>query len=325
MTHAMTDRADIPLVPAPTDDRRARRRPSLRPRLAPYLFSAPAMILYVAFTVIPLGYALGSSFFAQRLTGGGILGTRQTVFVWFENYAEVLTNASLVAGLGRLAIYGIIAVPLTLGLALLFALLLDANGTRLKRFGRTAIFIPYAVPGVVAALMWGFMYLPATSPFSYVTRSLGLGTIPFLDPDGLYGSIANITIWGGIGFNMLVIYTALRSIPNELVEAARIDGASEIQVALRIKVPLVGPALILTSIFALLGALQLYGEPAMLMPLTNSISTTWAPLMTIYRDAFVLDNLSSAAAASMVLAIGTAAVSLAVLAIVRRVSRRGMA
>jgi multiple sugar transport system permease protein len=110
-----------------------------------------------------------------------------------------------------------------------------------------------------------------------------------------------------------------------MVEAARIDGAGEVQIALRIKVPLVGPALILTSIFALLGALQLYGEPAMLMPLTNSISTTWAPLMSIYRDAFVLDNLSSAAAASMVLAVGTAAVSLAVLAIVRRMSRRGMA
>ncbi|MFD6138346.1 carbohydrate ABC transporter permease [Promicromonospora sp. NPDC060271] len=283
------------------------------------------MILYVAFTVVPLGYAFGSSFFAQRLTGGGILGTRRTVFVWFENYAEVLTNASLVAGLGRLAIYGIIAVPLTLGLALLFALLLDASGTRLKRFGRTAIFIPYAVPGVVAALMWGFMYLPATSPFSYVTRAMGLGTIPFLEPHGLYGSIANITVWGGIGFNMLVIYTALRSIPNEMIEAARIDGAGEVQVALRIKVPLVGPALVLTSIFALLGALQLYGEPAMLMPLTNSISTTWAPLMTIYRDAFVLDNLSSAAAASMVLAIGTAAVSVVVLVVVRRLSRRGMA
>ena len=325
MTHITTDRTGTQAAPTPIAQPAPRRRTTLQPRFAPYLFSAPAMILYLAFTVIPLGYALGSSLFAQRLTGGGILGTKKTVFVWFDNYLDVFTDASLVAGLGRLALYGIIAVPLTLGLALLFALLLDANGTRFKRFGRTVIFIPYAVPGVVAALMWGFMYLPSTSPFSYVTRSLGLGTIPFLEPDGLYGSIANITIWGGIGFNMLVIYTALRSIPNELVEAARIDGASEIQVALRIKVPLVGPALILTSVFALLGALQLYGEPAMLKPLTNSISTTWAPLMSIYRDAFILDNLSAAAAASMVLAFGTAAVSLAVLAIVRRISRRGMA
>ncbi|SMH33634.1 multiple sugar transport system permease protein [Rathayibacter oskolensis] len=326
VTLVTTDEVGTPAVPAKLDRHRPRpRRSSLRSRTAPYFFSAPAMILYLAFTVVPLFYALGTSFFAQRLTGGGILGTKESVFVWFENYAKVFTDASLVAGLGRLAIYGLIAVPLTLGLALLFALLLDAQGTRFTRFGRTAIFIPYAVPGVVAALMWGFMYLPSTSPFSYVTRSLGLGSIPFLEQEGLYGSIANITIWGGIGFNMLVIYTALRSIPNELVEAARIDGASETQIALRVKVPLVGPALILTAIFALLGALQLYGEPAMLMPLTNTISTTWAPLMSIYRDAFVLDNLSSASASSMILAIGTAAVSLAVLAVVRRLSRRGMA
>lgn len=303
-----------------TDKARRRRR-----TIAPYLFSAPAVLLYLAFTVIPVVYAFKSSFFAQRLTGGGVLGTKKTVFVGFGNYLDVLHDASLVGGFGRLAIYGIIAVPLTLGLALLFALLLDAPGSRLRGFSRTTIFIPYAVPGVVAALMWGFMYLPSTSPFSYITRQLGLGSIPFLEPHGIFGSLANISIWGGVGFNMLVIFTSLQSIPSELVEAARLDGANEIQIALWVKIPLVGPALVLTSIFGLLGALQLYGEPATLKPLTNSISDTWAPLMTIYRDAFTLDNLPAAAAASMILAIGTATVSLAVLAIVRVLNRRNNA
>lgn len=282
------------------------------------------MVLYVAFTVIPIFYTVGISFFARRLTGGGILGVRKTVLVWFENYADVLSDSQLLAGFGRLAIYGIIAVPIMLALALLFALLLDAPGTRLRRFGRTAIFVPYAVPGVVGALMWGFMYLPSTSPFSYITESLGLGSIPFLEPEGIYGALANISIWGGVGFNMLIIYTSLRSIPRELIEAARLDGASEVQIALRVKVPLVGPALVLTSIFGLLGALQLYGEPLVLKPLTPTISSTWAPLMTIYQDAFALDNLPAAAAASVLLAVGTAAVSIAVLLLVRWTSRRGM-
>ena len=307
----------VDAVRPPAAPRRRRKR-----SVAPYLFSAPAMVLYLAFTVVPVVYALWMSFFAQRITGGGVLGTKQTVFVWFENYAGVLSDSALLAGLGRLALYGVIAVPLTLGLALLFALLLDAPGARFTRFTRTAIFVPYAVPGVVAALMWGFMYLPSTSPFSYVTRALGLGSIPFLEPHGLYGAFANIAVWGGVGFNMLVIYTSLQSIPGDLIEAARLDGAGEVQIALRIKVPLVGPALVLTSIFGILGALQLYGEPLTLKPLTNSISDTWAPLMTIYRDAFALDNLPSAAAASMVLAIGTAIVSLAVLGAVRMVTRR---
>jgi len=300
--------------------RRRRRR-----TIAPYLLSAPAILLYLAFTVIPVFYALGSSFFAQRLTGGGVLGIKKTVFVAFDNYLSVFQDTALVGGLGRLVIYGIIAVPLTLGLALLFALLLDAPGSRLRGFSRTTIFIPYAVPGVVAALMWGFMYLPSTSPFSYVTRQLGLGSIPFLEPHGLFGAFANISIWGGIGFNMLIIFTSLQSIPGEVVEAARVDGASEVQIALRVKVPLVAPALVLTSIFGILGALQLYGEPTMLKPMTNSISDTWAPLMTIYRDAFTLDNLPAAAAASMILAIGTAIVSLAALASVRGLTRRNNA
>lgn len=307
-------------VPGTGKVRRRRRR-----TVAPYLFSAPAILLYLAFTVIPVIYAFESSFFAQRLTGGGVLGIKKTVFVAFDNYVSVLQDSALVAGLGRLAIYGIIAVPLTLGLALLFALLLDAPGSRLRGISRTTIFIPYAVPGVVAALMWGFMYLPSTSPFSYVTRRLGLGSIPFLEPHGLFGALANISIWGGVGFNMLVIFTSLQSIPRELIEAARLDGASEVQIALRVKIPLVGPALVLTSIFGILGALQLYGEPATLKPLTNSISDTWAPLMTIYRDAFTLDNLPAAAAASMILAVGTAVASLAVLAVVRGLTRRSNA
>lgn len=284
------------------------------------------MVLYIAFTVIPLAYAIGLSFFADRVTGGGVLGIRTTVFVWFENYLDVLNDPQLISGLGHMALYGIIAVPLTLGLALLFALLLDSPGARLRRFGRTVIFVPYAVPGIVGALLWGFMYLPSTSPFSFVTRSLGLGTIPFLDQQGIYGAIANISIWGGIGFNMLVIFTALQSIPRELIEAARLDGAGEIQIALRVKVPLVRPALILTGIFGLLGALQLYGEPTVLKPLTTTITSTWAPLMTIYQNAFALDNLpaAAAAAASIVLSLGTAIISLIVLLAVRWAARRGM-
>jgi multiple sugar transport system permease protein len=297
------------LQPAP---RRPRRR-----QLAPYLFTAPAVVLYVTFMLIPVGYAIWLSLRAYRIEGA-LLGRKTEVFVGLENYAAVLTNPEFAAGFGRLATYGIIAVPLTLGLALLFALVLDTPTARLKRFGRTAIFIPYAVPGVVAALLWGFMYLPSTSPFSYITRALGLGTIPFLDGPGLFGSLANIAIWGGVGFNMIIIYTSLRSIPSEIYESARLDGASETQIAFRIKVPLVVPALVLTGVFSLIGTLQLYSEPATLQPMTSAISNTWVPLMTIYRDAFGTDDLPQAAAASTVLALGTVLVSVIILRIVNR-------
>lgn len=305
------------VVPPP--DTRVRRH---RPRLAPYVLILPAVLLYLGFTVVPVGYTLVSSFFAQRLAGGSVLGIKKTVFVGLENYLDVLTDGNLPAGIGRVLLYGVIAVPVTLGLALLFALLLDVPAARARRFSRVAIFVPYAVPGVVGALMWGFMYLPATSPFSFLTRKIGLGSIPFLEPTGLYGALANISVWGGVGFNMLVIYTALRGISPELLEAARLDGADEVQIALRIKIPLVVPALVLTGIFGVLGALQLYGEPLTLKPLSTAITQTWAPLMTIYRDAFTLDNLPAAAAASVVIALGTSLVTLVVLGVARYVRRR---
>jgi multiple sugar transport system permease protein len=286
-------------------------------RLAPYLFTTPAIILYIVFTVIPVLYSIWLSLRAYRVSGGA-LGRKEDVFVGLENYFSVLQDAAFGAGFGRLLLYGIIAIPVTLGLALLFALLLDVPAVRAKRFSRTAIFIPYAVPGVVAALLWGFMYLPSTSPFSYVTRALGAGTIPFLEEPGLYGSLANIAVWGGVGFNMIIIYTSLRGIPLEIYESARLDGATEAQIAWRIKIPLVAPALLLTAFFSLIGTIQLYSEPATLKPMTSAISGSWVPLMTIYRDAFATDDLPQAAAASTLLALGTVLVSALVLRLVNR-------
>ncbi|KJL48292.1 sn-glycerol-3-phosphate transport system permease protein UgpA [Microbacterium hydrocarbonoxydans] len=292
------------------------RRPKAH-RLAPYLFTTPAIVLYIVFTVIPVLYAIWLSVRAYRVPGGA-LGRKQEVFVGFENYVAVLQDDTYLAGFGRLFVYGIIAIPLTLGLALLFALLLDAPAVRAKRFSRTAIFIPYAVPGVVAALLWGFMYLPSTSPFSYLTKALGWGPIPFLDETGIYPSLANVAIWGGVGFNMIIIYTSLRGIPAEIYESARLDGATETQIAWRIKIPLVAPALVLTGFFSLIGTVQLYSEPATLRPMTSTISASWVPLMSIYRDAFGTDNLPQAAAASTLLAVGTVLISALVLHLVNR-------
>lgn len=325
----MADTAVRPEATRPDGgDPATRRDPASRPTrasrarrgsIAPYLFVAPAVVLFVAFMLIPLIYTIWSSLRAYRIeTGTSVLGIRVDRFVGLENYAAVLSDTELLASFGRLGIYGLIAVPLTLGLALLFALLLDVPAVRAKRFSRTAIFIPYAVPGVTAALLWGFMYLPSTSPFSYVTTALGWGPVPFLETNGLFGSLGNIAIWGGVGFNMIIIYTSLRGIPAELYESARLDGAGELQIALRIKIPLVVPALVLTGVFALIGTLQLYGEPNTLKPLTTDITQSWAPLMTIYRDAFLTDDLPAAAASSTILALGTVLLSAIVLGIANR-------
>ncbi|ROS58231.1 multiple sugar transport system permease protein [Frigoribacterium sp. PhB160] len=290
----------------------------LTPVAAPWLFLAPAIALFVTFLLIPIGYAAYLSVTSLKVTGGGAFGTRESVFVGLENYSSALTDPELGAALGRLAVFGLISVPFTLLTALAFALLLDVPGVRASRFSRTVIFLPYAVPGVIATLLWGFLYLPSTSPVSFVTRALGLGDVQFLTGDNLFGSLANISIWGGVGFNMIVMYTALRSIPADIYEAAAIDGATQWQIAWRIKIPLMTPALVLTTLFSLIGALQAYGEPQTLKSLTSGISTTFFPLMKVYQDAFGNDDVSSAAATSVVLAVGTLVISLVLLRLLQR-------
>lgn len=286
--------------------------------LAPYVLLVPALFFFLAFLAIPVVYALYLSVQGMRIVDEGVFGTRKAVFVGLANYEQTLTDSSFWGGFGRLAAYGLIAVPLTLGLALLFALLLDHGGSRARRLTRAGIFLPYAVPGVIASLLWGFLYLPSTSPFSYLSNRAGLGTIPFLQGAGIYPSLANIALWGGVGFNMIVIYTALQAVPRELYDAARIDGCSEWRLALRIKIPLLAPSLVLTSLFALIGTLQVYGEPTMLKPMTVEITQDWVPLMHIYRSGFILDDLPMAAAGSVVLALGTFVFSLVLLKITQR-------
>ena len=292
----------------PSPGRRTRRG-----SVAPYVFVSPAVLLYIAFLAIPIVYALVLSVQSLRLSSEGTFGTREMTFVGFDNYVQVLSDPAFLAGFGRLGVYGLISVPLTLGFALLFALMLDHAAAKATRFARTAIFIPYAIPGVTASLLWGFMYLPSTSPFSFITEKLGLGTVPFLADPEIFASLANIAIWGGVGFNMIIIYTSLRGIPAEIYDSARIDGCTEWQIAWRIKVPLVSPALVLTGLFALIGTLQVYGEPMTLAPMTTVISQTWVPLMQIYRDGFLRDDLPLASAGSVVLALGSLVVSIILL------------
>ena len=209
----------------------------------------------------------------------------------------------------------VVGVPATIILSTLFALCLDAKRARLVGFSRLAIFLPYAVPGVVASLLWGFMYLPATSP-------IGGNSVNYFGSHMVFFSVANVAVWGVVGFNMVVIYTALRGLPRELFEAAELDGASELQIALRIKLPMLAPTLTLVTLFSLIGALQLFNEPTTLKPLANAICSTWVPLMRVYTDAFVNNDIYRGAAASFLLIVLTVAATVAANTVLRLVARR---
>jgi multiple sugar transport system permease protein len=287
----------------------ARRKP-YGVKGAPYGFLLPATILFVLFFALPIGYAIWLSLHKVQVKGLGLgAGARSEVWAGLRNYTDALTDSELVAGALRVAGYGLIVVPVMLGLALVFALMLDSEKVRLAPFTRLAIFLPYAIPGVVAALLWGFLYLPDVSPFYFVLAKLGLPQPNLLDGGPLFLALSNIAVWGGTGFNMIVIYTSLQAIPAEVREAARLDGATPLQTALRIKIPMVAPSLVLTFFFSIIATLQVFSEPTTLKPLTNSVSTTWSPLMKVYRDAFNTGDIYAAAAEAVIIAAATLVLS----------------
>ncbi|MGW3911699.1 carbohydrate ABC transporter permease [Streptomyces sp. NPDC005070] len=287
----------------------ARRKP-YGVKGAPYAFLLPATILFVLFFALPIGYAIWLSLHKVQVKGLGLgAGARKEVWAGIRNYTDALTDSELVDGALRVAGYGAIVVPVMLGLALLFALMLDAEKVRLAPFTRLAIFLPYAIPGVVAALLWGFLYLPDVSPFYFVLDRLGLPQPDLLDGGPLYIALSNVAVWGGTGFNMIVIYTSLQAIPAEVLEAARLDGVTPLQTALRIKIPMVAPSLVLTFFFSIIATLQVFSEPTTLKPLTNSVSTTWSPLMKVYRDAFNTGDIYAAAAEAVIIAAVTLVLS----------------
>ncbi|WP_214107731.1 carbohydrate ABC transporter permease [Acrocarpospora catenulata] len=276
---------------------------------APYLFLTPAIVLFTLFLALPIGYTVYLSLRRTKVSGLGLgRGSRREIFVGLDNLRVAVADGELWAGALRVLGYGTLVLVVMLGLALLFALILDSAYVRLARFGRISIFLPYAVPGVVASLLWGFLYLPSLTP---------IGGIDFLGASAVTYSMANIAVWGGTGFNMLVLYTNLRAIPRSYYEAARMDGASEVAIALRIKIPMLVPAIILTTVFSVIATIQVFTEPTTLRPLSNTISSTWSPLMKVYRDAFVTGDLYSAAATSLVIAGVSLVLSFGFLRVVR--------
>ncbi|MGV8964982.1 MAG: carbohydrate ABC transporter permease [Cellulomonas sp.] len=268
-----------------------------RENAAAYLLITPFVVMFILFIVVPLVFSGYLSLFRDQLVGG-------TTFVGFDNYTRALTDPSFLTGVGRMAVFLVIQVPIMLGLALMFALLLDAGVLYLQRFIRLGIFIPYAVPSVIAALMWGYLYGPDFGPAAQIAEKLGISAPPFLSQGWMLGSIMNIVTWEFVGYNMIILYAALRSIPHELFDAAVVDGAGTVRTAWSIKIPAIRPALLLTAIFSVIGSFQLFNEPNLLRTIApNVIGIDYTPNMYAYNLAFINRDSNYAAAIAFILGI----------------------
>ncbi|WAX76626.1 carbohydrate ABC transporter permease [Streptomyces sp. KMM 9044] len=276
--------------------------PRRRRNWAPVFFLLPFFIPFVLFTLVPVGYAFYQSLLRTERTGG-TFGRKTTVFAGLEQYREVFGDAEFLGSVGRVLLFGLVQIPVMLALALALALLLDSTVARLKRFFRIAYFVPYGIPGVIAALMWAFLYDPRLSPVVDLLEKAGSAP-DFLGSSMMLWSIGNIVTWTYTGYNMLIIYAALQAVPSDIYEAARMDGAGEATIAWRIKIPILRPALILTGVFSIIGTLQLFTEPQVLRSISTSVTSTYTPNLAAYSLASS-DNYSEAAAMSVTLALAT--------------------
>ncbi|CAL9277735.1 Diacetylchitobiose uptake system permease protein NgcF [Streptomyces sp. SudanB5_2050] len=286
---------------------RARRAARRRQLTAACVLMTPFFVLLVTVFLIPVGTAVYLSFFSDDQPGLGF-GPERRVFVGLRSYAAVLTDPTFLGGLGTVALYCLIYIPLMVVGALALALLLDSGVVRLRAFAQLGLFLPHAVPGIIAALIWLYLYTPGISPVIELFAQADV-TIDFLGVHTVVPSIVNIALWSNLGYNMVVFYAALQAVPREVIEASVVDGAGPVRTALQVKTPLVRASIVMVSIFTLIWALQLFTEPMLLSQSSPMISSRFSPSMYIYDAAFTRNNYGLAAAASVVLLVCTIALS----------------
>lgn len=290
---------------APRD--RVRRVARRRELGACAILMTPFFLLLTVVFLIPVGTAVWLSFFQDDQPGLGF-GPERTVFVGLRSYAAVLTDPTFLGGLGTVALYCLVYIPLMVVGALALALLLDAGVVRLRSWAQLALFLPHAVPGIIAALIWLYLYTPGLSPVIEVLGRADI-TVNFLGVDTVLPSIVNIALWSNLGYNMVIFYAALQAVPREVIEASVVDGAGPVRTALQVKTPLVRSSIVMVAMFTLIWALQLFTEPMLLSQSTPMINSRFSPSMYIYDAAFNRNNYGLAAAASVVLLVFTIALS----------------
>lgn len=271
-----------------------------------YALFAPFLAVFVIAIIAPLAYALYLSLYQNKMIGGN-------VFTGFANYTRAFGDSLFTAGLGRVGLFLAVQVPVMLLLAMLIALAIDSGRLAGAKIFRIGVFVPYAVPGVVSALMWGYLTGRQFGLAGSISADLHIGLPDFLSSGWMLTTIGNIVTWEFTGYNMLIFYAALRAVPTELYEAAEVDGAGEFRKAWSIKVPALRRALVLATTFSIIGSFQLFNEPSIMRQLAPSVvSTSYTPNLYADQLAFNGQEYNYAAAVAVVLGLITVVLAYAV-------------
>jgi len=283
---------------------------------AGWVFAAPALAVIAVFFGLPVLAA-----FALSLTDFDIYAladVRNLRFVGLDNYLRLLRDPLFWTALGNTAYFVAVGVPLSIAVSLGAALLLHSRLAIFRPFFRTALFAPVVTTVVAVAVIWRYLFHTRYGLANWALSWFGIDPVDWLgDPRWAMPTIILFAVWKNFGYNMIIFLAGLQSIPEDLYEAARIDGASPWRQFRHVTLPMLGPVLLMVAILTTAGYFQLFAEPYV-MTQGGPLQSTVSVLYLMYEEGFKWWNLGNASAVAFLLFALMMAVTSALLAWARR-------
>jgi multiple sugar transport system permease protein len=267
---------------------------------AALLFLTPGMALITLFFILPVcaGFLLSLTDFDLYSIGDA----SNTRFTGFANYASLLNNPLFWQALRNTLYFSFVGGPLTIAVALAAALLLNARLARFKALFRTIYFAPVVTTIVGVAIVWKYVYHPRVGILNRMLDAIGIQGPDWLgDPRWAMPALILLAIWRGFGYATVIFLAGLQNVPDELYEAARIDGAGEWKQFWHVTVPQLGPTFVFVGIITAIGFLQVFAEPYVMTPDGGPLNSTLTIVMLMYREGFRWWNMGYAAAVAFIL------------------------
>jgi multiple sugar transport system permease protein len=261
--------------------------------LAGWLFVLPATVLIVLFGIVPIGWVVLLSLQHNDLLAA-------PTWAGLGNYRELLHDPVFRDSVRRTVVYTVLFVPISVGGALAIALLLHAE-IRFSRFYRTAVFVPVATSTVATGIIFNWLLDPTYGIANYLLGKVGLGPYGFFqDPDQALYAVVAMTVWGWLGFDVIIYLAALQGIPEDVLEAAALDGSTRWATFRHVVLPLLSPATLFLIVWSTINALQVFDE-IYVTTRGGPLQATTVLVYEIYNEAFVVFHAGYAAAIALVL------------------------
>jgi len=266
---------------------------------AAWILAGPALLVIAVFFALPVAAGLALSLTDFDIYALADLSTLR--FVGLHNYVQLLQTPLFWQALGNTLYFVVVGVPVSIGLSLAAALLLDSRFARWQGFFRTSLFAPVVTTAVAVAVIWRYLLHTRYGLVNQGLEAIGLAPVDWLgDPLWSMPAIIAFAAWKNFGYNMIILLAALQAVPRELYEAARIDGAGALRRFTDVTLPTLVPTFVLVGILTVSGYFQLFAEPYVITE-GGPLRSTYSVLFFMFEQGFKWWNLGLASAVAFLL------------------------